>query len=574
VVLFAVVLALTGCSPDGGVGSSDESYIVVTVSAAGVDIPPIFTAEICYGFCSLAGAELVSQDLANYGRATFTFGEDDYGDQHVVSLYAEGNCTEISPDPPVTVVVPPSGQTHTVSFDVTCVPNVGSVRVTSSVTPAGGSYGAATAHLEGNSQRLTLGAGSSVTFPDVPVGSRSVLLSDLPAGCVVTTANPQDVDVVYGDHSGSGMNYVEFDVQCSGASGTLQVTTSTRGSFGSGAFAFGIAGAFVRYMQENDTVDFGPIAVGDQIVSLDTNASNCVVSGQNPRTVRVVAGTVTPVRFDVVCAAPPMILYETDRDGDFEILRFNVHDSGFRQITSNDVDDEDPSWSWDGEKIVFRRGTGGVEEIWVMDAFDGANQQQITSSAVKKGNPAFSPNGSMIVYDVGEDDSLQIWIGNAAPGTGHDPQPLTFPPGISRNASFNANGTRILFESNRDGDFDLYLMDPDGGNVVPLANAPGDDVDASWSPVGSQIVFANQTGASSDLWMINSAGTIRTPFLVNPVSDWQPVFTSDGAAVVFASDRDGTPDIFHVNVDGTGLTRFHLNSSTIDEDPASSKPAP
>jgi Tol biopolymer transport system component len=74
--------------------------------------------------------------------------------------------------------------------------------------------------------------------------------------------------------------------------------------------------------------------------------------------------------------------------------------------------------------------------------------------------------------------------------------------------------------------------------------------------------------------MINSAGTIRTPFLVNPVSDWQPVFTSDGAAVVFASDRDGTPDIFHVNVDGTGLTRFHLNSSTIDEDPASSKPAP
>ena len=41
---------------------------------------------------------------------------------------------------------------------------------------------------------------------------------------------------------------------------------------------------------------------------------------------------------------------------------------------------------------------------------------------------------------------------------------------------------RIAFASDRDGDYDIYAMDPDGSNVVQLTNTPGPDINPAISP--------------------------------------------------------------------------------------------
>ena len=50
---------------------------------------------------------------------------------------------------------------------------------------------------------------------------------------------------------------------------------------------------------------------------------------------------------------------------------------------------------------------------------------------------------------------------------------------------------KILFGASRDGNRDLYLMNPDGSEQINITNHPADDIYGAWSPTGEQILFAS-----------------------------------------------------------------------------------
>jgi Tol biopolymer transport system component len=51
------------------------------------------------------------------------------------------------------------------------------------------------------------------------------------------------------------------------------------------------------------------------------------------------------------------------------------------------------------------------------------------------------------------------------------------------NPRWSPDGSQIVFESNRDGDSEIYVMDADGGNTVNLTNNTTADISPEWRPV-------------------------------------------------------------------------------------------
>jgi Tol biopolymer transport system component len=145
-------------------------------------------------------------------------------------------------------------------------------------------------------------------------------------------------------------------------------------------------------------------------------------------------------------------------------------------------------------------------------------------------------------------------------------------PARARAAFPGANG-KVAFVSYRDGNAEVYTNTP---GVAPqpggtrLTNNPASDSDPAWSADGTQIVFvSDRDGGNFEIYKMNADGTGQTNLTNNAAFDADPTWSPDGQKVAFVSDRDGNLDLFVMNSNGANQTRVTTNSgSTNDAFPA------
>ncbi|MEA2311219.1 MAG: hypothetical protein QOE28_1187 [Solirubrobacteraceae bacterium] len=123
------------------------------------------------------------------------------------------------------------------------------------------------------------------------------------------------------------------------------------------------------------------------------------------------------------------IAFHSNLDGEFEIYSIAAGsspgattDSRVKLTDNLNIQDQNPSWSPDGARIAFERGSGtnvgdATKEIYAMDA-DGTNAAQLTFNADYDVQPAWSPDGTRIAFesDAGPDGDREILSMPAVPG--------------------------------------------------------------------------------------------------------------------------------------------------------------
>jgi Tol biopolymer transport system component len=194
--------------------------------------------------------------------------------------------------------------------------------------------------------------------------------------------------------------------------------------------------------------------------------------------------------------APPLqsIVFQSDRDGNFEIYSMRSDGLDVRRLTSNPGDDVQPRWSPDGTQIVFSSLRDGLaaREIFVMNS-DGSNIRRLTSLGRATGLPDWSPDGARITF-------------HAARG---------------------------------DGNFDIHVMDSDGTDLSRLTTT-GSNLQPRWSPDGQQIAFIWMPAGTtlSRIATMKPDGTgirlLSSQGIVDGVPSWSP----DGTRIAFTSTRE------------------------------------
>ncbi len=167
-----------------------------------------------------------------------------------------------------------------------------------------------------------------------------------------------------------------------------------------------------------------------------------------------------------------------------------------------------------------------------------------------------------IVFHSDRSGDFEIW---AMDDNGENPVQLTTSPGRDIEPAWSPDGSKIVFSSARDDadNLELYVMNADGSDQHRLVEIqPGDELGPEWSPDGKQIVFYSNTEGKLQLFLVNADGTEAKNVSKYPqASNSRPSWSPDGKRIAFVTDRDMNNEIYAMNPDGSNQTRLTDNNS-------------
>ena len=280
----------------------------------------------------------------------------------------------------------------------------------------------------------------------------------------------------------------------------------------------------------------------------------------------IVVATLLAASSSVAHAAFPgtngRIVFQTNRDvNNAEIYSMNADGTDRVALSRNPAEDMEPRWSPDGSRIVFVSNRTGNDEIYTMNA-DGSGVTRLTFTFATNRRPSWTADGR-ILFHTDRDGNSEIYRMNA---DGSEQENLTRSPASDFFAAASPRGGRIVFTSDRGGEYNLYVAGGAmSGSARRITSTPGaSDFQANWSPRGNELVFARAVSGGIELYTVHADGT-RLTRLTDTAErvEFEPAWSPDGEEITFhACTNPGADDEYCanyvVNADGTGETDVSL----------------
>ncbi len=132
---------------------------------------------------------------------------------------------------------------------------------------------------------------------------------------------------------------------------------------------------------------------------------------------------------------------------------------------------------------------------------------------------------------------------------------LTDGNGMNAYAQYSPDGKKIAFQSNRTGNWDIFVMDVQSRGQLQLTKNPAQDEMPAFSPNSKVIAFSStrddtvhkeRTEMNRNIYVVDLAGSKAVRIVETGADDWCPVFTNKNDELVLVSEKDDPRDVpFH-----------------------------
>jgi TolB protein len=191
-----------------------------------------------------------------------------------------------------------------------------------------------------------------------------------------------------------------------------------------------------------------------------------------------------------------------------------------------------------------------------------------TSTPSPTPTPTPLPGVGLISFESYRDGNGEIYLLDTRAG---DLINLTRHPADDRAPAWSPDGSRIAFESHRDGNWEIYILDLLDGSITRLTGHPAYDGAPAWSPDGSEIAFESYRDGNLEIYVVAVESAELRRLTDDPAGDYGPAWSPDGEEIAFTSWRDGNREVYVIPATalaGAGAARNITQNSADDEEPA------
>lgn len=177
------------------------------------------------------------------------------------------------------------------------------------------------------------------------------------------------------------------------------------------------------------------------------------------------------------------LVWQSVRDLNLELYISDADGSNSRRLTDDGASDMMQGWSPDGQRLVFISDRSGKQNVYVLDIATG-EETRLTEEEWDF-QPVWSLEGDKILF-VAEGDApittgqFETWIINP---DGTDRHLLGEDEVFKGDPTYSPDGEQVAFMSNEDGNWHIYVMDPDGSNVKRVTDGKGNYMFPTWRPI-------------------------------------------------------------------------------------------
>ncbi len=249
-----------------------------------------------------------------------------------------------------------------------------------------------------------------------------------------------------------------------------------------------------------------------------------------------------------------------------------------RQLTHGDSDNYSPTFSPDGTQIAFASFRTDNGEIYLMDLNGRIHQRVTYTTDFNDSSPVFLKTPNYLFYSSEPKSSRDVKVVIQSSGSTpiyagfnlthihskitREVLPVTFG---ARAPRASPAGNQIVYESNVDGNLELYLLDLDG---VDLARFTPEDIEhkritfnetddgsSTFFPDGKRIVFVSSRNEVNQLYTVDIDGQNETHFNPSGHDCYNPTVSPDGKTIAYVSERDDDWEIYLIDANGKNERR-------------------
>ncbi|MEJ2750741.1 MAG: hypothetical protein P8183_22965, partial [Anaerolineae bacterium] len=221
-----------------------------------------------------------------------------------------------------------------------------------------------------------------------------------------------------------------------------------------------------------------------------------------------------------------------------------------------------PNFSPDGNQISYRSDESGTWQIYT-SRIDGRDLRQITAATYNNFEPTWSPDGQYFVFASDRSGSRELY---RMAVDGSDQTRLTFREAYNDDPAWSVDGW-VAFESNMDGRFNIYLIDPNDASTRLFLEVGQSSTTPAWSHDGQWLAFEVGGEGSFQIWLVDRNGANLQPLTSTGNINARPAWSPDGQYVAFYSNKQANPgnfDIWTINVRSKQLRRITTRGDCAD----------